>query len=285
METKHIVSIVMAALFLASAPMVRAQVVERPQAQAVELHELVLKDGSRVFGTIERETAEEVVFRTQAGATVTARRAEIASLRLVKGRIENGEFLRPDLHRTRLFFAPTARALRRGEVSFGVFQFIAPFVQVGVTDRFSVGGGTPLLFGIEEFDRPFWVTPKFQVLNAPQAQAAVGLLHVFDIDGDGGGIAYGVGTFGNQDNAGTVGAGMMYSGDDRGWIIMGGAEGRMNRSLKVITENYVWSNGEGILSGGVRILGERLSADLALAVPLGVGDFFAFPVINFAYVF
>ena len=248
-------------------------------------YELVLKDGSRIFGTIEREDDQEVVLRTQAGATVTARRSEIASLRTVEGRIDNGEFIRGDLHRTRLFFAPTGRSLQRGEVSFGVFQFIAPFVQVGVTDRFSMGGGTPLLFGIDDWNRPFWVTPKFQVLNAPQAQAAVGLLHVFDTDGDNGGIAYGVGTFGNSDNAGTVGAGMMYAGDERGWIVMGGAEGRVSRSVKVMTENYIWTNGDGILSAGVRFLGERLSADLALAVPVGIGELVAFPVVNFVYVF
>lgn len=254
-------------------------------ADPTTMYELVLKDGSRVFGTVERQTDDEVVLRTQAGATVTARRSEIASLRIVEGRIERGEFIRSDLHRTRLFFAPTARSLRRGEVSFGVFQFIAPFVQVGVTDRISIGGGTPLLFGIDEWDRPFWITPKVQVLNGRQAKAAVGLLHVFDTDGDGGGIAYGVGTFGNSDNAGTLGAGLMYSGDDRGWIIMGGAEGRVSRSVKVMTENYIWKNGDGILSGGIRLLGERLSADLALAVPIGFDELIAFPVVNFVYVF
>jgi len=185
-------------------------------AQIVELYELVLKDGSRVFGTIETQSDAEVVLRTQAGDTVTARRENIASLRLIKGRIERGEFLRPDLHRTRLFFAPTGRSLQRGETSFGVFQFIAPFVQVGLTDRISVGGGTPLLFGIDEWHRPFWFTPKVQVVRTERAQAAVGLLHVFDFDGDNAGIAYGVSTFGDNDNAATVGAGQAYMDDDRG---------------------------------------------------------------------
>lgn len=269
---------------LASASTTSAQTVSSAAGPA-ELCELVLKDGSRIFGTVERETDQEVVLRTQAGAIVTARREEIASLRPVRGRIEKGEFIPTDLHRTRLFFAPTARSLQKGETSFGVFQFIAPFVQVGVTDRFSMGGGTPLLFGIDDWDRPFWVTPKMQVLNMPEAQAAVGLLHVFNTGGEDAGIAYTVGTFGNSDNAGSAGAGLMYSGEDRGWILMGGAEGRVNRFMKVMTENYVWKGGEGIISGGVRFLGERLSADLALAVPVGVGEVIAFPVVNFVYVF
>jgi hypothetical protein len=276
-------SLVVAAVLLAGPVQALAQA-PVPDGPA-ELYELVLEDGSRVYGTIERESDAEVVLRTQAGATVTARRDEIASLRLVKGRIQRGEFMRPDLHRTRLFFAPTGRSLDRGEVSFGVFQFIAPFVQVGVTDRISVGGGTPLMFGIDEWNRPFWVTPKVQVVRADKAQAAVGLLHVFDTDGDSGGIAYSVGTFGDTDNAATIGAGMAYAGDERGWVVMGGAEGRLAGNLKVITENYVWKGGHGIVSGGVRFLGERLSADLALAFPIGADQFIAFPLVNFAYVF
>ena len=255
-----------------------------PASQEVEVHELLLKDGSRLFGQIERENDQEVVFRTQSGATMTVSRTEIVSLKLVRGRLERGEFVRADMHRSRLFFAPTGRSLEKGQVSVGVFEFIAPFVQVGVTDDFSIGGGTPLLFGIEDFDRPFWITPKYRVLNTGKAQAAVGILHVFDTsEGDSAGIAYGVGTFGSSDNAVTVGAGVAYSGDSRGGIAMIGGERRVHRNMKLITENYIWEDGGGIISGGIRFMGERLSADLALAMPLG--EAFAFPVVNFVYVF
>jgi hypothetical protein len=216
---------------------------------------------------------------------VTARRSEIVSLHLVKGRIENGEFMRSDSHHSRLFFAPTGRSLEKGQVSVGVFEFLAPFVQVGVTDRFSIGGGTPLIFGIDEDFRPFWITPKFQVHRGESTQVAVGVLQMFNASGDSGGIAYGVATFGNNDNAVTAGAGLAYSGDSTGGVLMVGGERRVRRNLKLITENYVWQEGNGIVSGGVRFLGERLSADLALAVPIGIGDFIAFPVVNFVYLF
>jgi hypothetical protein len=281
MKTVH--AALLAILLLIPVPVLHAQ--EIPQEGPVELYELVLRDGSRIFGTVVSDTSDQVVLRTQAGATVTANRRDIVSLRVVKGRMERGEFFRPDLHRTRLFFAPTARSLDQGEVSFGVFEFIAPFVQAGVTDRISVGGGTPLLFGIDDWNRPFWITPKVQLVRTQAAQAAAGLLHVFDTDGDSAGIAYGVGTFGNNDNALTTGAGLAYAGDDRGWIVMVGGEGRLTNNIKVMTENYVWRGGTGIVSGGVRFFGERLSADLALAIPFGVDDFIAFPVVNFVYVF
>ena len=259
----------------------------RPEqtADASTIFELVLRDGSRIFGTVVRNTDQEVVFKTSSGATLTAAKADVVSLRRVKGRLSNGEFVRSDEHRSRLFFAPTARSLEKGQVSVGVFQFLAPFVQVGVTDRFSVGGGTPLIFGLDEDSRPFWVTPKMQVYNGDSAKAAVGVLHLFGFDGHSAGIGYGVTTFGSTDDALTVGAGVAYSGDDQGGVVMIGGERRVRRNLKLITENYVWNGGEGFVSGGVRFIGERLSADLALAIPFGMGDLFAFPVVNFVYVF
>ena len=291
MKRMNLTAISTAFVFFALlAPTATAQAQTTQTVQTVsgptEVHELVLRDGSRLFGSIERETDTEIVFRTQSGATVTARRVDVVSLRRVKGRIEEGEFLRTDLHRSRLFFAPTGRSLDKGQVSVGVFEFLAPFVQVGVTDRFSIGGGTPLVFGIDEDYRPFWLTPKFQVVRAERVQAAVGVLQVLTTGGDTAGIAYGVSTFGNSDNALTVGGGMAYADDgERGGIVMIGGEGRVRNNLKLITENYLWKGGDGILSGGVRFIGERLSADLGLAFPIGAGDFFAFPVVSFVYVF
>jgi hypothetical protein len=38
-------------------------------------------------------------------------------------------------------------------------------------------------------------------------------------------------------------------------------------------------------SGGIRFFGDRLSADLAIAIPIGAEDLFAFPVLNFVYMF
>jgi hypothetical protein len=258
---------------------------QAPVVQTTDVYELVLRDGSRLYGSIEQETDQEVVFRSSAGATLTAKRADIVTLRRVTGRLEDGKFVRSDEHRSRLFFAPTARSLRRGQVSVGVFEFLAPFVQVGVTDRFSIGGGSPLVFGIDEFERPFWITPKLQVFDTGKAQAAVGVLHVFSGAGESAGIGYGVATFGSEDNAITAGAGVAYDGDDQGALFMVGGERRVRSNLKLISENYITKGGNGIVSGGLRFIGGRLSADLALAVPIGLDDLYAFPVVNFMYVF
>lgn len=253
--------------------------------QQVTLYELILRDGSRLFGNIEREDQHEIVFKTQSGAVLTVKRTDIGILKQVTGSVVDGEFMPPDPNATRLFFAPTGRALPRGAVYLGVYEFLMPFVQVGVTDRFSIGGGTPLVFGIDEGDRPFWITPKLNVLQTRTTDVAVGVFHLFNGGGEAGGIAYVVGTSGTARGSFTIGGGLTYGKDQgRAGVIMFGGERQVRRNLKLITENYIW-NGAGIAAGGIRFFGERLSADLALGFPLGTEEVFALPVVNFVYRF
>ena len=41
-----------------------------------------------------------------------------------------------------------------------------------------------------------------------------------------------------------------------------GGERQFRRNMKLITENYLWKGGQGVVTGGVRFFGERLSADI-----------------------
>lgn len=252
--------------------------------------ELVLRDGSRLYGAAERESDTEIVFRTVAGVVVTVPRADVVRLSRMRGTVVNGEFRRADPNRTRLFFAPTGRALEQGDVYAGLFSIVMPFVQVGLTDRVSVGGGTPLVFGLfDDWNRPYWITPKVLIVSRDRAQVSAGAFHVFDRSGNGGGIAYGVGTFGTDDEAVTLGAGLSYTGFDSGAaVVMAGGERRVHRSLKLLTENYLWvgdGDTSGLVSAGIRFFGERLSADVGVAMPIGSGDLWVFPVVSIVYVF
>ena len=263
-----------------------AQSTSRPPDRQVTVYELVLRDGSRLFGTIVSQDEAGIVFETGAGTRVVARRPEIDSLKLVSGRVVDGLFVPPDPNATRLFFGPTGRSLPKGATYLGVYEFVMPFVQVGVTDRLSIGGGTPLVFGLEDGERPFWITPKLQLVNRHRTQLAVGAFHAFDTKGDGGGVAYVVGTHGDTGASFTAGGGVAYGRDGgRSAIVMAGGERQVRRNLTLISENYIWKDGNGIASAGVRFFGDRLSADLAIAVPIGADTLFAFPVVNFVYVF
>lgn len=279
--------VVAAALALIILPArLTAQTVEPPRAAVT--HELRMHDGSRAYGSVTSESADEIVFETASGVTIRVRPDQVASIRPVEGVIRDGEFQPSDRNNTRLLFGPTGRSLPKGEVYLGVYEFFMPIVQVGVTDRFSVGGGTPLIFGFGDdgWDRPFWITPKLQVYNGRKVQAAVGLFQGFG-GGSSAGIAYGVVTTGGAAGSMSGGAGVAYDeSGDRTAVVMVGGDRPIRRNLKFISENYVTAGGHGIASFGVRFFGERLSADLALAAPFGsdIGGF-VFPVVNFVYLF
>lgn len=196
---------------------------------------------------------------------------------------------RDDPNHTRLLFGPTGRSLRAGEVHAGVYELFLPNVQVGITDHLSIGGGTPLLF-FGEIDRPYWVTPKLKLLQRGSTSASVGAMHFLNIDDQANiGIAYGVVTQGGAQSAVTVGGGYAYArwnlDDDRAEskagaaVLMLGGEQRIARGVKLVTENYAFSGG-GFISGGVRLFGDKLSADIGLMVPLFDGSRAVLPVVN-----
>jgi len=255
--------------------------------QAATLYELVLRDGTRIVGTIESDTPDRVIIRTTGGARVEALRNEIVSLTPIRGQLRDGGFLRSDPNPTRLFFGPTGRSIKRGEAYIGVYELFLPFVQVGITDRISIGGGTPLYFGGGS-NRPFWITPKVLVHDTGRVATSIGAMHFLNVDDINLGIAYVATTVGTTDDAVTVGVGWAYANTNRNnegaAVAMLGGERRLSRRFKLITENYIF-NGGGIVSGGLRSIGDSLTTDLGLFVPLGAGGFVALPIVNFVWKF
>jgi len=285
--TRQLLAVLLPALLLATPHLTFAQTPATTIAVAPAdiTQEIRLRDGTSAFGRVEAVDSERVTFRTLAGATLTIDAADIVSLATVEGRASGTEFWKDDPNPTRLFFGPTGRPLKRGDVYLGVYEIFIPFVQVGITDRFSIGGGTPLVFG-GGGDRPFWLTPKYTVIARPKTQVAVGAMHMMNIDGDSLGVAYGAFTQGTRDTALTIGVGYAYEEfeDSGAPVVMIGGEHRVHRHVKLVTENYIFEEG-GIASAGVRFMTGRLSADLGLATPLGVDEFFVFPMVNFVWTF
>lgn len=266
-----------------------------------------------MFGLIQRETPDRLVLTTLAGAVVEVERAQVASMRPARGQVVDGQFWKADSNATRLFFAPTGRSLDKGTGYIGVYEFLLPFVQYGVSDRFSIGAGTPLIFFGDESGRPVWVTPKYQVYKGRRTSAAVGVMHFFVLgESSRVGLAYAAATIGAHDNALTIGGGWAYARYEEtdalicpvgppgmpmsctserttevvgAPVLMVGGERRVRRNLKIITENYAFQDG-GVLSVGVRFLGERLSADLGVFAPITGEDVFVLaPIVNFVWTF
>src|SRR2546425_9704287 len=62
--------------------------------------ELVLRDGTRAIGRVERIDGAHITFRTTSGAAVDAKEAAIVSAATVTRRVVNGEVLPADPHTT-----------------------------------------------------------------------------------------------------------------------------------------------------------------------------------------
>jgi len=225
---------------------------------------------------------------------VSLDRTQIQSMRAARGRIVDGLFLPEDPNRTRLFFSPTARPLERGETYVSNYILFFPFAGIGVTDRFSLAGGTPILPG--NMGDLFYLAPTYTVARRPGLDLAVGALAFFvtrELDEGSAGILYGAGTLGDPDRALTAMAGWGFSlggGDSRidsNPVPMAGGEVRTGEHTKFLIENWFVIGGgstEGILVGGIRSFGERPSADLGLGMGLDRHDSFCFlPLVNFVY--
>jgi hypothetical protein len=229
---------------------------------AHEIQRLTLTDGSMLYGAVESITDDSIEFRTIADAVLTISRSKIRELHVTSGHLVDGELRPSDPQQTRLFFGPTGKSLERGEAYAGLYYFHVPFVQVGVTDRFSIGGGSPILVSLLTGEFAVWITPKLQVVAGDRVQMAIGAISAIG-DGPDVGLLYGVSTIGGPDRSASVGLSYGYHGA-KGMIVMAGAEARTGRRVKWMTENWFTLDGKGVFGGGFRLFGERFSGDVGL---------------------
>jgi hypothetical protein len=105
---------------------------------------LITTDGSQLVGRIIEVRETEIVFQTSIG-TMTISIANIREVKDVKEELMmEGTYWFPSPNATRLFFAPTGRCLKRGEVYFADYYLFFTSLTLGINDHITVGGGTSL---------------------------------------------------------------------------------------------------------------------------------------------
>jgi hypothetical protein len=279
------------ALALAFAlPRAAAAQVDTVAARADSLYAIRLTDGSTLYGRIVEDAGATLTVLTQAGVTVRLERRQIESMTRVDAQVVQGRVWPRDPNTTRLFFGPTARSVGAGRGYLGVYEVFFPFLTYGITDRLSISGGTPII--PEVIGDVWYFAPKLTLVETEKMAVATGVL-ALAADGETAGIVYGVGTFGDSDGAVTAGVGWGFSDGDlhNRAVLMAGGELRTGHGTTRVRANHLspgFDGAEGaILSGGIRFFGERLSADLGVAIsPTDCeNDLCWFPVVNFVYSF
>lgn len=284
------------AVLLAAAPTLTASAQDTSATRNLQrspdsqLVVLTLKDGSTLIGRVLEVTPTVVRFRSAVGESSIPRDA-IVSVRInASSSAHGGEYWPEDPSRTRLFFAPTGRMLRRGEGYFSDAYVFFPSFQGGLSDRFTLGGGASIVPGLGIGEQLFYFTPKIGVVASDNLNIAVGALvaGVGSISDAGPfGIGYGVATFGGEEGSVTAGAGFGFarSSTSQAVLMLGGSR-RVSRSIALISENYLYtgSGTSGLVSGGVRFMGEKLAVDLA-GFTTGAGTIPVIPYLAFIYRF
>ena len=209
-------------------------------------------------------------------------------------KVKKGSYWFPNPNTTRLYFAPTARTLKKGEGYFADYYIFFPSFAVGITDNITIGAGMSLIPGVSIDEQVYFFTPKVGLKATEKMHIAAGALilkfpNIDDDDGPIVGILYGVTTFGSTDASLTAGLGFGFMDDefaDKPMVVIGG-EKRISRRLSFVSENWILPGVDDVvISYGVRFFGEKLSVDLALVNVLNENAIFpGVPYIDFVFNF
>jgi hypothetical protein len=276
-------------LFLYTFALLQTTLAQQDTSSVKKPQRLILKDGSELIGNLVAEDSVQLEFKTLSGVSMKIPRSQIKETERLAGEIVEGEFKRYDPNRTRLFFAPTGRALKQGEGYFSTYQIFFPFLAVGVTDFVTLAGGISLLPGADE--QIYYFAPKVTPLHLEKVDISAGMLYINATGSDfsGVGILYGVGTYGTQEAALTAGLGWGFAQGEVAHkpVLMLGGELRVSNSVKLLTENWFPPGTEiFIYSFGIRFFGESLAADLGfIGISKSTGGFPFIPWVGFAYNF
>ena len=231
-----------------------------------------LRSGTVFIGVLQTASPDALEFSTKDLGVVRVQRSDLKRLELLTaGQASRGY---ADVgNGTRLFFAPTARNLRRGE---GYLQDIDVYlvgVNYGITDNVSVGALVPIIPGLGA--NVFAFTPKVSAAVTEKINLGVGVLYARAF-GYGGGIGYGVGTYGTADDNVTMGVGYGFAdGFDQtssAVVLLGGAK-RVSRNISLLNETYIAAGGfAGLL--GARLHGGRYGGSLGLIYGSGIGGIY-----------
>lgn len=262
------------------------------QMDTVSNYEVKLKDGS-VFTGKFIETVGDTMYFNLASSRLAIRKNELAGVRKIRlGAFKEGTDWYPNPHHTRYLFGPSAFNLKAGEGYYQNIYGVINSVNYGVSDNFSIGGGTELisLFNGSPF---FGVFPKIGNINlGKNVYGGVGTLLLFG-EGGFGGIGYGLVTMGDEDRNFTFGAGGLFGSDgisSEGPILTFSGMYRLSRNIALISENWAVVNDgvHPVFSYGVRFFGEKISVDVAF---INNGDIFeeispiGIPFLDFVYKF
>lgn len=260
---------------------VRLRVLE----DSTKIQEIELRDGTKLVGRVVSLDGNEVDVLSLGGIEVVVPRGEVSRVREIRGVEYNGEFWPEDPSDSRLFVGPTARVPRAGGGYVGVYEVVVPSFGVGIGGVAMISGGFSVVPGLDLDEQVFFLSPKVQLFDAGRVQGAVGAVWVNpgDPDAAGGGVIFGGITAGNIAASFSGGIAVPFStatGVESDAMVLLGGEVRATRRFKLITESWVVPGRGSLLSLGFRIIGSRITVEVAGVTSSEGGPLV--PLVNFS---
>lgn len=268
------------------------------------MFQIVLADKRKFLGNILNANNRGIEFEVANLGSINIKYDNIYKIEKVENVVEkDGQFWIPNPNSTRYLFAPSAYNLKKGEGYYQNVYVLLNSVNYGITDYFSIGGGIEFISTFSGYPIAF-ITPKFGFHITEKFGIGMGVIAA-SFDGEYGGIAYGVFTYGGIENNVTLGVGWgaiydnyitIYNPDP--WDVMNKPIITVNGMMRVgpkaalVTENWFAPIGSddsymGIVTYGVRFFKDKFTIDLALVnnmeiieiIPIGI------PYVDFVFKF
>lgn len=274
------------------------------------VHRIELINGQVYEGSIVSRQPETILLRIEGMPDLLIRYDEIEKMERVlrEGESASGPWFQ-NPNSTRYLFAPSAFNLKKGEAYYQNTLLLLNSFNYGVTDWFSIGGGFEFITTFTSIagkgpGAAFYITPKVSFPIAKNLRAGAGVLHVNAprqlANPNQAGVAYGLVTYGNEDNNITLGTGAGYS--ENGWsrrptVTLSGMY-RVRPNVALVTENWfidsepsqaaesaadAFEQYSAFYSYGVRFFGEKVAVDLAFINNRGFAEqtIIGIPFVNF----
>jgi hypothetical protein len=236
-------------------------------------YKIELRDGTRLTGTIVSQNDSIITVNLKNIGELKVRRSEVSKMiPLEASKQIKRSYWFPNPNATRLFFAPTAIPLRRGEGYYQNIYLIGNMFNVGVANNLSIGAGFDFISMFATMNEDWNPILNF---NAKTGFKVHKKIHVgaggivFAMPGEfNAGILYGLGTFGSFDNNFTIGSGWGFVDgefEQRPFIMMG-LMARCSEKIWFVSENWFAPVDDPeyyfVLSYGLRFSGRKISVDL-----------------------
>ena len=250
-----------------------------------QLWHITMFNDNEYTGYILDRNPEVIVLKTAELGTINLKVIGITKMEpITEDRIINGQYWFDNPQATRYFFSPAGHGLRKGEGYYQNAWLFFNQVSFGLTDYFSLGGGTVPLFLFAGAPTPVWITPKFSIPIGEKLHIGAGALAgiVLGADNNQFGTIYGTTTFGSRDKNLSVGLGYGFTDGalaEYPTINLSGMI-RFGKRGYFITENYFIGTANDatlIISAGGRRVGKKITLDYGGIIPFTEGTLIALP--------